>query len=128
MKTFGNFSSFPTAYHLRNFDKWVKFFVQNTFQSACNDFCILKIHNEKYKILEKVTIQKSGGFSIAFQWYIIYAIPINGLESMIELLHILKRAVPTLRKRSTVVLCGSSTRSLSRAVRDYCRILFYHRL
>ena len=128
MKTFGNFNSFPTVYHLRNSEKWVKNFVQNTFLSACDDFCFLKIHNKKSKNLKKVTIQTSWEFSVAFQRYIICAIPINGLESKIELLHTYRRAVPTLRKRSTVVYYRRSTRSLYRAVRDYCRILFYHRL
>ena len=128
MKTFVNFSSFPTVYHLRNSDKWVKYFVQNTFQSAWNDFCFLKIHNKKFKNLEKVTLQKCIGFFVAFQRYILCVITINDYESMIVLLHTDRRAVPTLRKRSTVMLCRSSTRSLSRAVRDYCRILFYHRL
>ena len=95
-------------------ERWLKKFVQNTFQSACNVFCILKIHNEKYKNLEKVTIQKSWELSVAFQRYIICIIPINGLDSTIELLHTDRIAVPTLRKRSTVVLCRSSTISLSR--------------
>ena len=78
--------------------------------------------------MKKVSRRKSWGFSVAFQRYIICAIPISGLESTTELLRKYERAVPSLRTSKTVVLhkavpdlhSGQHETYISQKIHDAC--------
>ena len=126
MKKFGNFSSFPMVYHLLHSDKWLNNFVQNTFQSACDDFCFFKIHNKK-KCEESYNTKKLRIFCSfptvyhlcnSDQRFRIYELITTQVRKS-STVFTNKQYGSVIQKQYEIFIPGST---------DYCRILFYHRL
>jgi hypothetical protein len=74
--------SFPMPYYLHYSDKRLENSAQITIRRFWVDpkYCIFKITPKQYRIWKNFQRYRSCAFSVAFQRYIIWTIPISSLE------------------------------------------------